>query len=204
MSQAKVSVVVHSQFGNTWRLAEAFKEGADTVEAVETKLIRLDFKDVDVKKGAWRNQEVLDALTASDAIVFGSPTYMGTVSGLFKLFAEATGAYWYEMKWKNKLAGGFTTASHASGDKLETLQYMATLAVQHRMLWIGTGEIESAISQDGKDVDKWGFWFGVAGLGGVDPDNADLPESGDLETAKRYGHRIATLSHNLKEGLAKS
>ena len=50
------------------------------------------------------------ALNAADAIVFGSPTYMGNVSWQFKRFADATSKAWFTRAWQDKLFAGFTNA----------------------------------------------------------------------------------------------
>ncbi|UYB39719.1 flavodoxin family protein [Streptomyces sp. Je 1-4] len=72
-------------------------------------------------------------LDASDAIVFGSPTYMGTASGAFHTFAEASAKRWATRAWQDKLAAGFTNSASTSGDKLHTLQFFTVLAAQHGM-----------------------------------------------------------------------
>jgi NAD(P)H dehydrogenase (quinone) len=41
---------------------------------------------------------------------------------------------------RDKLAAGFTVSDSPSGDKLGTLQYLFTLAMQHGMVWVGLGE----------------------------------------------------------------
>lgn len=72
----KVSIVFDSSFkGNTAALAECVAQGAREVEGAEVHLMHVD--DV---PGRWND------LHTADAIIFGSPTYIGSVSGKFKLF----------------------------------------------------------------------------------------------------------------------
>ncbi|MEO0561688.1 MAG: flavodoxin family protein, partial [Chloroflexota bacterium] len=132
-------------------------------------------------------------LNEADAIVFGSPTYMGMVSGPFKCFADATAPMWFQMSWKDKIAGGFTSSGYASGDKVMTLHYMATLAAQLRMIWVGPAAPPSNITQDGQDIDRWGYYIGVGAIGSMQPE-LDLPDAGDLKTATYYGVRLATVT----------
>ena len=54
-------------------------------------------------------------INAADAIIFGSPTYMGMVSWQFKKFADATSKQWMSGAWKDKVAGGFTCSASPSG-----------------------------------------------------------------------------------------
>ena len=82
----KVSVVYHSGFGHTTNQAKAIIHGIDEVENVTANLIGID-KDGEITDADWL------ALDESDAIIFGSPTYMGMASWQFKKFADATSAY---------------------------------------------------------------------------------------------------------------
>ena len=108
-------------------MAEAVAKGAGSVADVKVQTIAINGKDI--VEGRYKNAAVLEQLDASDAIIFGSPTYMGGPSGQFNCFADATGERWYIGKWKNKVAAGFTVSSGPSGDKLNTLHYFFTLAM---------------------------------------------------------------------------
>tara|TARA_Y100001934_G_C12294699_1_gene746727 strand:- start:819 stop:1061 length:243 start_codon:yes stop_codon:yes gene_type:complete len=74
----KICIVYFSQFkGATEKLAEAIARGAAMVPETEAQLIRVE--DVD---DHWVE------LHAADAMVFGTPTYMGSVAAGFKVFIE--------------------------------------------------------------------------------------------------------------------
>src|SRR5690242_20422097 len=110
MSMATITVVYHSGYGHTQRLAQAVAQGADA------QLIAID-ADGNLPQGAWA------LLDAADAIVFGSPTYMGGPSWQFKKFADASSKPWYSSAWKDKLFAGFTNSASTIGDKTSTLNY---------------------------------------------------------------------------------
>ncbi len=183
-----VSIVYHSGLGNTARLAEAIAEGIRAVAGVELNIFVITGDQI--VNGRWQDDAILAALNNSDAIIFGAPTYMGMVSGPFKCFADATAPLWFQMTWKDKIAGGFTSSGYASGDKVMTLHYLATLAAQLRMVWVGPAAPPSNITQDGQDIDRWGFYLGIGALGSIQP-GMNLPTEGDLKTARAYGQRIA-------------
>lgn len=184
---ATVSIIFHSGFGHTAKAAESVAAGARSVQGAEVNL--LPITDHQFQGGRWQDNAVLEKLSSSDAIVFGSPTYMGMVSGQFKAFTDATAPFWFNMAWKDKLAGGFTSSSFPSGDKVMTLHYMVTLAAQLRMIWVGAGEMASSVTQDGQDLDRNGYYIGVGVVGNMqDPTS---PNTGDLKTAEKYGERIA-------------
>lgn len=186
-----VSVIYHSGFGNTKKVAQRVQQGAASVNGVEAQRFAIEANQL-TPEGHWQDEAVLQRLSESDAIIFGSTTYMGMVSGLFKCFADATAPYWLTMTWKDKLAGGFTSSSHPSGDKVMTLHYMATLAAQLRMIWIGPAEPASRLSGSDEGIDKWGFYLGVGTLGNMR--GSDVPDEGDLKTAEKYGERLARAS----------
>src|SRR5271169_1301431 len=124
---ATVSVIFFSGSGHTTKLAEAVHKGAASVAGVKTNLIAINGDDI--IKGRYANDEVFAKLDASDAIIFGSPTYMGGPAGQFKAFADATGGKWYTAAWRDKIASGFSVSNSPSGDKFSTLQYFHTLAM---------------------------------------------------------------------------
>ncbi|MEM7336280.1 MAG: flavodoxin family protein [Chloroflexota bacterium] len=184
-----VSIIYHSGTGHTQKTAESVAKGA-SIENVSVNLLPILLKQI--VNGRWEDAETLATLAGSDAIIFGSPTYMGMVSGPFKCFADATAPIWFNMSWKNKIAGGFTSSGYASGDKVMTLHYLATLAAQLRMIWVGPAAPPSNITQDGQGIDSYGFYLGVGVVGNQQLENQ--PDAGDLLTAELYGSRIAEIT----------
>ena len=174
----KIVIVYHSGYGHTKKVAEAVAEGSGG------SLLAIDAEG-NLPEGGW------ETLAAADAIVFGSPTYMGTVSWQFKKFADATSKPWYGQAWKNKLAAGFTNSASMNGDKHSTLHYLMTLAMQHSMLWVGNGvKAPNAKANTRDDINNLG---GYAGLITATPSDASADEMvpGDIATAKAFGRRVA-------------
>ena len=111
----KIVILFHSGYGHTAKVAQAVAEGSGGA------LLAVDAEG-NLPEGGW------EQLAAADAIVFGSPTYMGSVSWQFKKMADASSKVWFTQGWKNKLAAGFTNSASLYGDKGATLQYLSTLA----------------------------------------------------------------------------
>ena len=130
----------------------------------------------------FTNVEIIKKLSSCDAIIFGTPTYMGGVSAQFKAFADATSELWCKQKWSGKLAAGFTCGSAMNGDQTSTLQYLVTLSNQHGMLWVG---LDSAQGYKDHGINRLGCQLGVVAhsLDG----NANKI---DLETAYYLGNRV--------------
>ena len=129
----KVAIVFHSAAGTTKKLAEAVAAGIKSVSEVD--VIFVEIIGTDIVEGRFKNLALIEQLKNVDAMIFGSPTFMGCVSAQFKAFADATGELWADKAWSNKIASGFTIGSNLSGDQLNTIQYMQIFANQHGMLW---------------------------------------------------------------------
>ena len=186
-----ISIIYYSGAGHTAQLAEAIGHGASCVEGVQTHL--LPITGADIVEGRYSNEAVLKQLDASDAILFGSPTYMGGPAAQFKAFADATAERWFQRTWRDKLAAGFTVSGSASGDKLGTLQALATLALQHGMIWVGVPETPA----NDKGVNRLGSFLGAMALGGHEPgDGTPSPE--DKLTGEILGRRVAALTKQFK------
>lgn len=132
-------------------------------------------------------------LATADAIIFGTPTYMGGPSWQFKKFADASSKPWYAQQWRDKIAAGFTNSATLNGDKHSTVQYLVTLSQQHSMLWVGTGmKAANAKASTRDDLNNLG---GYTGLITATPSDASADEMvpGDLATAKAFGERVAAV-----------
>ena len=181
----KIVIVYHSGYGHTKKVAEAVAEGSGGA------LIAIDAEG-NLPEGGW------EQLAAAQAIVFGSPTYMGSVSWQFKKFADASSKPWYAQAWRNKLAAGFTNSATLNGDKFSTLAYFWTLSQQHGMLWAGMGMHPSNAKASTRiDINNLG---GYGGLITASPSDASPDEMipGDLATAKAFGKRVVEAAALLK------
>lgn len=93
----KITVVYHSESGNTEKLAELVAEGVRSVPDVEVKTMSIEAPDND-----WIND--------SAAIIFGCPTYEGTCSWQMKRYLDEPG-----VNFAGKLAGFFATQNWPGG-----------------------------------------------------------------------------------------
>ncbi len=180
-----IVVAYHSGYGHTQRMAQAVAEGA------QAQLLAID-ADGNLPPDGW------ERLKAADAIIFGSPTYMGGVSWQFKKFADASSKQWFRQEWKDKIAAGFTNSSGMSGDKQGTLIAMFTLAMQHSMIWVSQGLMPSntrAARRD--DVNFLVSYSGAMAQSPADGGTSDMAP-GDLETARLFGQRVAQIVARFK------
>ena len=181
---AIVAVVFHSASGTTEKLANSIISGAVSLSGVD--VLKVEILGSDIVEGRYQNQKTLDSLDNVDAIIFGSPTYMGSASAQFKAFADATGDKWSEKTWTDKIAGGFTIGSNFSGDQLMTTQYFQIFANQHGMVWASL-DIPGGCDPEGRN--RLGA---QSGLIAQSKDN-NLNKT-DLITARYLGLRVAKLA----------
>ncbi|MGB7204648.1 MAG: flavodoxin family protein, partial [Anderseniella sp.] len=106
----KIAVLYFSGYGHTAKQAEAVHAGAASVKGAKVTTLKIDENGELPEKG-W------ETLKAADAIIMGSPTYMGGPAWQFKKVADASSKPWYSQDWKNKIAGGFTNSATTNGDK---------------------------------------------------------------------------------------
>ena len=181
----KIVVVYHSGYGHTLKQAEAVAKGAGA------ELVAIDTEG-NLSEAQWAS------LDDADAIILGSPTYMGSVTWQFKKFADASSKAWFTQKWKDKVFGGFTNSATMNGDKHSTIHYFITLAMQHSGIWVGTGLMPS--NSKSAKRDDINFVGSFAGAMMQTPSDASIDEvvQGDLETARLYGERIAQITRQFK------
>lgn len=179
-----VAVVYHSSYGHTAEIAKAVAHGANLVDGITAKLIRVE--DVDKH---W------DDLDAADAIIFGAPTYMGSASAPFKAFMDASSKVWFKQGWKDKIAAGFTHSGSQGGDKYNTITQLFTLAMQHGMIWTGLGLMPGNNSSKGSvnDLNRLGSSTGSLTQSNTDQGAEAILQS-DLKTAEHLGRRVALVA----------
>jgi multimeric flavodoxin WrbA len=127
-----IAIMFFSGYGHTAKQAEAVREGAASVANTEVAVYRID-------DNGNLADNALDEISNADAIIYGSPTYMGGPAWQFKKIADASSKFWSDQAWKNKIAAGFTNSASVNGDKFATIAYFWTLSQQHGQIWVGTG-----------------------------------------------------------------
>ena len=177
-----VAVVYHSEFGHTRVIAEAIARGASVIEGIDTRLISVSDLPVPSPDGSLTG--TWNDLNSADAIVFGCPTYMGSVSAKFKVFMESSSAIWGTQGWKDKLAAGFTNAGGLSWDKVNCLIDLALFAAQHSMIWVSQG-----LFYDATGINRMGSWLGMQAQSENAPPSETPPQE-DRRTAELFGGRI--------------
>lgn len=177
----KVGVFYYSGKGHTKKLAESIKIGVESISGIESLLINV------------ANSDSMDwgIIHSLDGLIFGSPTYMGSVAGEFKKFMDSTSKFWLDQTWKNKISAGFTIGTSPGGDQLNTLIQLFIFSMQHGMIWVGQDQLGSRYSNDGNRINDSGAWIGLTAQS--NPDKSKLIFEYDEKTALLFGKRIGSV-----------
>ncbi len=94
----KISIVYHSESGNTKAIAEFIAKGASSIDGIEVK--PMSITDIDE-----------DFLNQSVAIIFGCPTYAGTFSHQMKTWMDTASL----KRFEGKIGAVFATENYLGG-----------------------------------------------------------------------------------------
>ncbi len=156
----KILIVYDSKTGNTEKMASAIAEGAKRMES--TKVV--------VKKA---DQTETKDLVNADAIIMGSPTYYGGMSGKLKaLIDESVKVHG---KLDGKVGAAFTSSGGTATGAETTLVSILQAMLVHGMI------------VQGRSDDKH---YGAAAVG--------RSKDKDIESCMDLGERVARLASKLK------
>ncbi|KIL99654.1 Multimeric flavodoxin WrbA [Paramagnetospirillum magnetotacticum MS-1] len=184
-----IAIVFHSGYGHTKVVAEAVAAGAALVAGTQVHLV-----------AAEEAEAKADLLNGADAIIFGSPTYMGAVLAKFKEFMEWSSKTWYGRGWIDKLAAGFTVSASQNGDKLAVLQQLSVFAAQHGMIWVGLDLLPGNNNSKGsvEDLNRLGSFLGAMAQANADQGPEGVTNA-DKKTATHLGKRVAEAAARWKK-----
>lgn len=179
-----ITILYDSKYGHTGQMAQTMHDTLAGVDGIQVHLL-----NVNAVAKSWK------LLSDSHGIIFGSPTFFGSVSAAFKQFMESSSIFFPQQKWSGKFAAGFTCSSGASGDKVTTLLQLFVFAAQHGMHWINLGLGNAGSTSDTENeanLNRLGCWMGAAGQPSPDRVPGVVKVSAaDLGTARHLALRVA-------------
>lgn len=145
---AKLLVLFHSFYGNTFRLAESIAEGARSTGAVVDLMQVPEHIPEDILKGAGAlearkafahvPQASVTDLKAYDGIAFGTGTRFGNASSTMRNFLDQTGKLWNDGDLIGKAATVFGSTGTGGGSETTMVSMWFTLA-HHGMVIVPPG-----------------------------------------------------------------
>jgi NAD(P)H dehydrogenase (quinone) len=156
----RVLVVYDSRTGNTEKMAMAVADGAKLVKGTKVAVLSVD-------RAKMRD------LTEADAIILGSPTYYGNMSGKMKSFIDRT--YSIHGKLVGKIGGAFTSSGDTACGAETALLSMLEAMLIHGMIVQGRNENKH---------------YG--------PTAVEAPNKKEIESCRELGKRVSNLAAALK------
>jgi NAD(P)H dehydrogenase (quinone) len=139
----KVLVLYHSSWGHVETMAQEIAVGAGSVEGVEVTVKRVpETMAEDAMRAAHMKVDqpapiaTPGELADYDAIIFGTPTRFGNMSGQMRTFLDQTGALWMAGKLVGKVASVFVSTGTGGGNESTALTFFPTL-LHHGMIVVG-------------------------------------------------------------------
>ncbi len=193
---AKILVLYYSMYGHIATMAEAVAEGARKVSGAEVTVKRVPETmppalfaqaggKVDLSVPEAKPQELADY----DAIILGTPTRFGNMSGQMRTFLDQTGALWASGALYGKIGSVFTSTGTGGGQEHTITSTWTTLA-HHGFILVpigyGTKQLFD-ISQA-----RGGTPYGASTLAGGDGSRQPLKE--ELDIARYQGEYVAGIT----------
>ena len=188
----KVLVLYYSTYGHIAQMADAIAEGAREGGAVVDIRRVPDLSGVQVARPDAPVATV-DELANYDAIVIGTGTRYGRMSGPMAAFLDQTGGLWATGKLNGKVGAAFTSTASQHGGQETTLFSIITNLLHFGMTVVGLDYGYQA--QMGLDEVKGGAPYGATTIAGGKGERQ--PSEADLGGARYLGKRVAETAGKL-------
>jgi len=197
---AKILVLYHSFYGHVETMAQAEAEGAREVPGTTVTLKRVPetMSAEAVKQAGGKLDQSApvanpNELAEYDAIIFGTPTRFGNMTGQMRTFLDQTGGLWMKGALVGKLGSVFTSSATQHGGQESTILSFHITLLHQGMLIVGLPYSEQR--QMGLDEIKGGSPYGASTIAGGQGERQ--PSAQELAMARFQGRHVATLAARL-------
>lgn len=197
---AKVLVLYHSIYGHVEAMAEAVGAGAREVAGaqVEIKRVPETMSDEAFKQAGGKiNQAAVVAkpeeLANYDAIIFGTGTRFGNMTGQMRTFLDQTGSLWMSGALVGKVGSVFSSSATQHGGQESTILTFHPTLLHQGMIIVGLPYAEPR--QMGLDEIKGGSPYGASTITGTNGER--MPSAQEVEMAKFQGRHVTTIATKL-------
>ncbi|HDZ39647.1 MAG TPA: NAD(P)H:quinone oxidoreductase [Marinobacter sp.] len=196
----KIMVLYYSMYGHMETMAHTVAEGARSVSGVEVTVKRVPetmsaeaFKAAGGKVDQDAPVATPSELADYDAIIVGTPTRFGNMTGQMRTFFDQTGGLWAKGALAGKVASVFTSTGTGGGQEMTITSTWTTLA-HHGMVIVPIGYTTPALF----DVSQVGGGtpYGASTIAGGD--GSRQPDERELGIARHQGAHVAQIAAKLK------
>ena len=201
----KIYIVFYSMYGHINKMAEAIAEGAKAVDGAEVVLRRVPEtlpQEVLGKMGALEPQKIMadipvctvEELKEADAIIFGTPTRFGNMTGQMRQFLDATGQLWAQGALVGKVGSVFTSSATQHGGQESTILSFHISLLHHGFVIVGLPYAFQG--QMRIDEVTGGSPYGASTIAGGSGER--MPSENELDAARFQGRHVAEIASKLK------
>lgn len=198
--KTKILVLYHSSYGHIETLAKAVAEGAASAGNVEVALKRVPetMPEEAMKNAGMKVEQAAPVafpqeLGDYDAVIFGTPTSFGNMSGQMRIFLDQTGGLWQKGALAGKVGSVFTSTGTGAGNETTITSFHSTL-LHHGMVIVG---LPYAVGTELFDISevRGGSPYGASTLAGGD--GSRQPTEKELSLARKQGAHVAAIAAKL-------
>lgn len=193
---AKVLVLYYSAYGHIEKMAQAVAEGAREggAEVVIKRVPETVSESVARASGYKLDQAApvatVDELPQYDAIIFGTPTRYGNMTGQMKTFLDQTGGLWAKGALVGKVGSVFTSSATQHGGQESTI--LTFHPVLMHLGFIIVGLPYAFQGQMGYSEVMGNSPYGASTIAGGD--GSRQPSKIDLDGARYQGRHVAQIA----------
>lgn len=197
----KVLVLYHSSYGHVETMAGEIAAGVREVPGVEVTIKQVpETMPEDARKAAYMKLgqpapvATPEELGDYDAVIVGTPTRFGGMSGQMRTFWDQTGALWAKGALLGKVGSAFVSTGTQHGGHEETVRSLHTTFLHHGMVVVGASYGAAELS-DVSEI-RGGSPYGAGTIAG--PKGDRTPTEKERAVARYQGKRVAEIAKKLK------
>jgi NAD(P)H dehydrogenase (quinone) len=196
----KVLVLYHSSYGHVEKLAQEIAAGARSVDGVDVTIKRVpETMSEDAMRAAGMKVEQAAPVASPlelgdyDAIVVGTGTRFGNMTGQMRTFWDQTGALWAKGALIGKVGSAFVSTATIGGGQETTAFGIITTLLHHGMIVLGPSY--GAAPLNDISAVRGGSPYAAGTIAG--PDGARSYTEAEAEVARFQGRRVAETAKKL-------
>lgn len=198
----KILVLYYSTWGHVETMAEAVAKGAREIEGAEVTIKRVPevmtpevLKNIGAKIDQKAQIANSDELADYDAVIFGTPTRFGNMTGQMRNFLDRTGNLWQEGKLIGKIGSVFTSTATQHGGQETTITSFHSTLLHHGMIIVGVPYSCKELMNMSEITG--GSPYGAGTL--ADTNGSRHPSENELAIARFQGKHVASITKRLVE-----
>jgi NAD(P)H dehydrogenase (quinone) len=197
---SKILILYYSTWGHVESMAGAVAEGARSVAGSAVTIKRVPesmpaetLAAIHAKTGQAAPEAHPDELADYDAVIFGTPTRFGNMTGQMRNFLDRTGNLWQQGKLVGKVGSVFVSTATQHGGQETTITSFHSYLLHQGMIVVGVPY--SCQELLNMEEITGGSPYGAGTL--AKADGSRQPSANELGIARFQGRHVAEITRKL-------